>query len=146
MMTRGQLLDRIIDERFLLQMKGILFKPNHKLFDIVDKMIQQEFTTGLVDYYTKPYFHFLNKKKRRFQPLKGPKVLTLKHLEAGFLIWLACICFAAMAFVCEWLNRLKDELVLKYLLLAFYDQKKLESSFKLLDRYVLIVNKNIQIK
>lgn len=61
----------------------------------------------------------------------SPQVLTMEHLQAGFVIWLVSILVSLTAFTLEWLVRLKDYLLIKHLLTAFYEQRSLDIDFKL---------------
>lgn len=38
---------------------------------------------------------------KKFAEEVGPKVLTVEHLSAGFLVWLTCIFTAILAFLIE---------------------------------------------
>lgn len=85
------------------------------------------FTAGLIDYYADVWFKFLNPKryKELYPDLypEGPQVLTKEHLEAGFVIWMVSIVVAIAALILEWFIRLKDFFIVKFLFLAFYNQK-----------------------
>lgn len=124
--SRGQILDRVIDERFQLQMSGMIFPFNNRFFNIFGRRSQQMFEAGMIERYTSPYFDLLKKKKRKFSPQTGPQVLTMQHLEAGFLIWLASVCFSKIVFAFEWLISFKNYIIVESLLDAFYTQKRLE--------------------
>lgn len=53
-----------------------------------------------------------------------PQVLTMNHLEAGFIIWLSAFSLGIVIFAFEWLIRFRDFLVFKYVFIAFCKQKE----------------------
>lgn len=93
------------------------------LFKTFDEKIQQLVVGGLIDYYDRDYSDFLN--PRRYEHLypKGPKVLTMEHLKAGFIVCCVSLSIAMVAFVLEWIARLIEFIVLKNIMLAFYQIK-----------------------
>lgn len=114
----------------------MIFPRNHKFFEIFDLKTQQLFTGGIFLHHAENYKKYWdpNYYKRpelltkdyleNIYPAKftdGPKVLTMAdHLEAGFVIWILSISFAFVVFIIEWIIRLKDYLVCKVVLGAFY--------------------------
>lgn len=114
--SKGKLLDRILKQRLAHDASGMLFPRNHKLFDIFNRKIQQLLTGGIINHFTDEWFKYLDAKRYAHLYPEGPKVLTMKHLEAGFVLWLVSISFAIMAFSCEWIIRLKNFCVMKCVL------------------------------
>lgn len=112
--SRGKILERVLKERFCLDVSGIRFPMNHKLFEVFDTKIQQLLANGLVEHFVSESYEALNPKYELYLRHKtlnepeNPKVLTLEHLEAGFVIWLLSICFAVFAFAVEWIVRLSE--------------------------------------
>lgn len=122
--TNGTFLKRILKERLFLEMYGWKFHKHEKLFDVMDLKIQQLFVGGLIDFYDREYKEQINPKRyEHLQGPFGPKVLTLPHLEAGFVVWLLAINFAVFVFICEWLVRHQTYFLYKYAFEVFYKQK-----------------------
>lgn len=115
--------------------------PNHRLYDPFDKKLQQLFTGGIVEYHQLFYSKYANAKRYEHLHREGPQVLTLKHLEAGFSIWLFSITFAIFAFLLEWLFfHLKFYLIVKFTLSAYFEVK-VEKMRKNVSRTVKILRK-----
>lgn len=105
-------------------MGGLNFRGNHKFFETFEKKTQQLFAAGIIDHYAADYNDNLNPKQYEHLYRDGPQILTLAHLEAGFVIWIVSICIAISVFICEWLVTLKDFLVIQFVLMAFYKHKR----------------------
>lgn len=145
--SKGEILKRIIRKPFITESCGLSMMSNNKLFDVLDLKIQQLVAAGIIDYhlnvnkklldpnyYKKPKLltrEYLEKIYVKSFP-EGPQVLTLEHLEAGFVVWLCCSSLALLTFVCEWILLLKDCLLIKYILSAFYEWKRMEPNLKIL--------------
>jgi hypothetical protein len=102
--TDGRLIERALKERFWIDMRGLMIPRNHKLFTVIDRKIQQHIEGGLIDFYNAEWIELLKPNYKEYAIRKeprGPKVLTLKHLEAGFVVWLVSICVASVIFVFE---------------------------------------------
>lgn len=104
---------------------------------------QQLFTAGIIDHFAdydkrifdQKFYKRLSDLTPKYMEVQhvtmfseGPEVLTLNHLEGGFVVWLISMSFAIFAFIFEWLIKVKEFLIIKYLLLAFYKQKRMESN------------------
>jgi hypothetical protein len=125
MKTDGEMYERIPEER-LLQLNSFVFlNRRNEIFQHpkFDEKMQQLNDAGILDYFMTEYKDKINRK--RYKRIKsGPQVLTMKQLEAGFVVWLISVQFAVLAFACEWLKRFFDYLVFKSIFVAFYDHKK----------------------
>lgn len=53
-----------------------------------------------------------------------PKVLTMSHLEAGFMIWLGSLSLAFVAFMGEWLIKVMEYFIVKHILKAYFILKQ----------------------
>lgn len=111
--SQGKLLKRLLKKRIMLEMNGIAFSRSSKFFFIFDKKLQQLFTAGL----TNRYAYILHRDERayeKFESSSGPQVLTLKHLEAGFVVWLITLSTAIIIFIAEWVldyvNHIKNNI------------------------------------
>ena len=99
------------------------FPRNHRLFEIFDKKLQQLFEGGIIYYYLDEVLKYLNPKRYEHLYRDKPKVLTIKHLEAGFVIWIISVSTALAAFMFEWLIKFYEYLIVKYVLEEFYKKK-----------------------
>lgn len=121
--TNGKFLNRIQGTNIFTSMCGLVFPKGHKLFSIFDEKFQRMFNYGIIDYELKDIWNFLDR-KRFFTYDNSPEVLTLKHLEAGFVVWLVAVSFACIAFACEWLVKLIEYLIIRLILNALYLDRK----------------------
>lgn len=115
--TFGKMLERVFKERIFLDIQGLAFRQNHQFHEVIDKKIQQFFEAGLINYYNAGWKELFNPKhpqymryKAKFEP-GGPQVLTMTHLQAGFVIWLVSICVAIVVFLMELLNKFLQVMV-----------------------------------
>jgi hypothetical protein len=99
----------------------IQFYRHEPFFEKFDEKFQQFFTAGLFEYYALEWYKYLDPNRYKHLDKHEPQVLTLTHLEAGFVVWLASLSVAILAFVMEWAISLKNFLVFKLVLRAFYN-------------------------
>lgn len=130
-LSNGTLLNRFLKQSVNLDIRGLVFPRNHGFYEIFNKKLQQYFESGLIGRYVSSTKAFLNPKRYAHLFAASPQVLTMEHLQAGFVIWLVSILVSLTAFTLEWLVRLKDYLLIKHLLTAFYEQRHLDIVFKL---------------
>lgn len=123
--SNGSFLQRILHQplysRFVTQVL-----VNNPLFETFDEKIQQLFTAGLIDFYDRDYQEFIKPERYQHLHYNGPKVLTLEHLHAGFVVCCVSLSFAICAFVFEWIVTLLQYLIIKHVLKVFYHLKDLE--------------------
>lgn len=107
--TNGTFLKRILKQRVCAEMLVWYFRPNdNKLINFIDQKLQQLLVGGLIDHYDAEYKELINPKRyKHLQDITGPKVLTMKHLRAGFNVWLISVISAILVFMCEWIIRTK---------------------------------------
>lgn len=140
--TKGLIFNRILKESLITEFCGMMIPRNHKLYNVLDHKTKQMFEAGIINHYIDFFKKFLDpnfyKSLRRVTPKylevphvklykEGPQILTLEHLEAGFVIWLAALSIAVGVYALEWLPRFKDYLIIELVLKAFYHQKMLEA-------------------
>lgn len=117
--SNGTFLKRILKQQFYSKFISHACRSTYfcKTFD---EKIQQLITGGLVDYIDQEYMKFL--KPDRYEHLlpKGPKVLTMKHLKAGFIVSFVPLLFAILAFFCEWLIRFFEYIMVKETIQVYY--------------------------
>lgn len=122
--TKGKFANRILKDRLLLETCGMQFPRNHRFFTAFDRKLQQLFTAGLVDYNINSIIsNFRDLKRYAHLYPDEPQVLTLEHLEAGFVIWLISVLSAAIVFFLQWLKKFVDFLILKYLMVDILGKK-----------------------
>lgn len=114
--TNGRIIKRILKEKIHTEMCGVEIEANHNFFEVIENKIQQLVDCGLIDYYSKKWPDWLNFKRYSHLYPQDPEVLTLNILEVGFIIWLCSLLFAIIAFAMEWLIRIREYIVMKYVL------------------------------
>lgn len=139
--SRGELLKRLLKEPFISESCGMEMPRNNKMFEAFDLKTQQLFVAGIIDFYVAVNNEFLDPNyylKPKLLTRKyletvyvksfptGPQVLTLEHLEAGFVVWLGCLLFALISFVIEWIIRIKDLYIINCIWSSFYETKRSE--------------------
>lgn len=123
--TNGLFLKRIKKTVLYFNFCGMEFPSHHHFFGIFDLKSQQLFTAGLATTYEKLMdFRYNNPDRHKHLYISKPQVLTMRKLEPGFVIWLASLSLAFVALTLEWLTTLKNYLVMKYVLLAFYSEHR----------------------
>lgn len=105
-------------------MFGLRFELCHVFYEIFDKKIEQLFTGGIIKQYIEQVTADMNPKRYEHLYVDEPQVLTIEHLEAGFITWLIALSLAIIIYMLEWLVRFKDSLVFKYIWIAFCKQKE----------------------
>lgn len=117
--SSGNFSARILRDRLILEMCGMRFPRNHRLFAAFDKKFEKLFTAGIVSKHQDHWsFNYLRNPKR-YEHLSpnGPRKLTLEHLEAGFVIWLISVSIAVMVFLLQWIVMLENFFIFKLLML-----------------------------
>lgn len=92
---------------------------NHIFSESFVKKFQQVTEAGLINYYLRYWYDENNPK--RWEVTKGPKVLTLKELEAGFVICIVSLVISTVIFCLEWLMTIKDLIVFHTIFKKFYE-------------------------
>jgi hypothetical protein len=141
--SRGQFYKRILTEPIQNQFCAVDFERNHKFYENFSHKIQQLFEAGITDMYKKKHERFYNSKYYEKPQLTHkkylettwrksfndePKVLTMKDLEFGFVIWLLSLILPVVAFIFEWLIKVRHFLIINFLLKAYFAHKYSESS------------------
>lgn len=125
------LVTRRLKEKLFVEITGLRFPPNDKLFEIFDNKFQQLFQAGFIDKYA-PYEPGAFDPKRFVLEDMDPQQLTMHTLKGGFMLCLVPLSLAIIAFFCEWLARLKDYIIIRHLLVAYFKQVQIDTamSFK----------------
>jgi hypothetical protein len=110
-------------------MCGLEFPINHRLFEIFDEKLERLFEAGIIDHYLDDWVKVINPKRYEHLYPDEPKVLTLKTLEAGFVICLISISFSFIAFIGEWVIKIIELFVIMKIFGQFYQQRKATCTF-----------------
>lgn len=121
-------IENLKKEEFAASLCGLKFPRHHPLFEIYDQKLQQIFS-GQFLYERRELFN-QQWTQWRLRTIDTPKVLNMKMLEPGFVIWTLSLLLAVAAFIFEWLVTLKDFLVMQYILEAFYTTRRQKTKFK----------------
>lgn len=125
--TNGTFLKRIFKQQ-PLKARFISFSfVNNPLFETFDEKIQQLFTGGFINYFDRDFKEFTNPARYEHLHAKGPEVLTMKDLKAGFVVSTVPLVFAFIAFVLEWIRRLSELVFFKCAIEAFYALRRFEN-------------------
>lgn len=128
--SRGHIYKQFIEDRIALQMFGMSFSKNHKFYETFDRKLQEIFEAGVVGRHIRTHEDYANTKRYAHLYQRGPKVLTLEHLEAGFVICLVPLSFAIIAFIFEWIIKIVEYTISKNILQAMY-QRKICTTFRI---------------
>lgn len=119
--SNGSVFKRYLKERITFQMMSLRFscKITGEAFD---EKIQQLVTGGFISLFERETKTRIDPKNYEHLHFRGPKVLSMENLKAGFVVWITTVSFAILAFICEWAKRFLDYLIVKNLLKAFYQE------------------------
>lgn len=120
--SRYEIFKTVLEAPIVSDLHGIEFPRNHKLFHIFDVKLQQLLESGWIDAITTNPDPTLLAAERKDR--KVPQVLTMKHLEAGFVVWMISITFGIFAFISEWMLSIKDSLIFTNVFLAYLKLNK----------------------
>lgn len=93
------------------------------MLETFNKKIQELLVGGFIDYFDQDYLKYIKPERYEHLHPKGPKVLTMEHLRAGFTVCCLSLSFAAFSFVFEWIKTLAAYVVSKYIVNTFYELK-----------------------
>jgi len=89
-------------DNFVSYLSGFTLEKNHILFKPLKKNLQRLFEAGVMEKYPgKNMFFDYDNLMKPFDPPTDPVVLTLTHLQAGFMIWLCAVLIAILSFFGE---------------------------------------------
>lgn len=116
---------RLLKNRYMVEMKVLVFNRYHFLFDIFDRKLQQYIEADLINFNINVLYENINPKK--FEIIKDSfKVLTLGELEAGFVVCMLPLVFSILVFLIEWVPTLKDFSVFLSIFEIYFVMKKME--------------------
>lgn len=104
-------------------MYGLVFNKGHKLYEVFDRKLQDLFVTGIIERNIRITTDRGNPKRFAHLYRDGPEVLTMEHLEASFVICLAPLSLALIAFLFEWIIRIVEYTICKSIFKAFYQRQ-----------------------
>lgn len=135
--TRKTTPPKVLKNRFSLEMMALAFPQHHFLFHVFDHQLQQNIEGGLTDFYVRPYHEKSNPKK--YEKYSQPfAVLTLKELEAGFVVCLVPLLLTCVAFCIEWFPTLKDLMTFFFIYKTYFNVKNLEQ-----EKHVKVMKKRM---
>lgn len=117
--TKGRFAQRLLKENLYMEMCGMQFHANHQFFDVLNRKLHQLFVAGIIDEYNKEWLDMFNPLRYAHLYPKEPQVLTMEHLEAGFVIWIAALSLSIVAFAAEWIDTFRIYLVFTSMLSEF---------------------------
>lgn len=112
-LTQGRFIERVLTSGMYTEFVAMCIPPFHKFYEVVDQKIQQLFTAGIINIFAQEIITSDDKKAYAHLNPQGPQVLTMKHLEAGFVVWLISLNFAVIAFMLEWATKVFEIFLLK---------------------------------
>jgi hypothetical protein len=106
----------MLDEKIMTNYRGFFFKPYHHIFKGFNRKTIQMFEAGIAQYLVQtewtPY--------KKVEPLEGPVVINLDHIDVWFHIWAVLLGFALSFLICEFivakLRKRFDEYLTSYLI------------------------------
>lgn len=100
MFLRAKLGDslNLLSENFAHEARAVIVYKSHVLYPCFKAKHDQLIESGFVVHWQKA---FLVRSQKR---VSGPTVLTMEHLEAGFLVWIYSIVFSVIVFIAELLH------------------------------------------
>lgn len=118
---------KLLKDRFMLEGRALKFERHHFLFEIFNRKLQQYLEADLVQFSVRKMEEYINPK--RYEVYKEPfSVLTLRELEAGFVVCLVPLILGVLVFAIEWMPTLKDLVVFKVIFENYFDVKNIEQS------------------
>lgn len=116
-LTNGRFEPRVRRDVLFVEMCGLKFPNHHHFTGIFERKSKQLFEAGVIqvkmnDLLYQIFDHWF---------VDEPKVLDLKKLEPGFVIFIASVALATTAFVFEWLSALRDYVIVRYFFAAYYE-------------------------
>lgn len=104
-------------------MCGMKFSRHHHFTYIFERKSKQLFTGGIFPYYADSKTSNSDQKRYKHLYSDKPKVLNLRMLEPGFVIWTTSLLLAIITFISEWLMTLKDLIVIYNIFAVFFHTK-----------------------
>lgn len=121
MYTKGKASQRALDDRVLLELIVLVVEPHQKLFDLIDRKMQQFFEGGMFNFYNSRYSRIFD--KNRYEEYEEPfKVLTFDELEAGFVVCFVPLLFGLIVFGMEWFLVAKDLILYRIIFEALFEK------------------------
>lgn len=100
----------VLNEKVISDYVGFAMKANNFVFAPMNRKVAQFIESGLARIIVDKYLC-----NKRFADVSGPKVLSLEHLNAGFMVWIALVIVSICAFICEvcWkhISKLKSKFI-----------------------------------
>lgn len=144
MRSKGRLLGRITKSSIACASKALIFPRNHRFYKCFDGKIKKLVEAGIIDHFEEHFKNLISSNRLLFQNLNEAEPLTLKHLEAGFVVWLLSLIFPFLAFIAEWILRSKDLIIFRFIFETYI--KSFEKTVRDRDQYMLNQLRKIEIE
>lgn len=116
---------KLLTERFMLESMVFSFHPDHFLYEVIDRKLQQYIEADLINYNVQAFKENNNPKK--YKEYEEPfAVLTLEELEAGFVVCLLPFVLSFFVFAIEWTPTLKNLILFLFIFRTLFEVKRLE--------------------
>lgn len=116
---------KLLPDRYMLESIVFAFYPEHYLYNVFDRKLQQYIEADLINYNVRAFKENNNPKK--YERFEEPfAVLTLGELEAGFVVCMVPLVLSLFVFLIEWTPTLKDLTVFLFISKTFFEVKKCE--------------------
>lgn len=89
----------LLDETIVSQKRGFVYKPFSPFFETFNEKIDEMLSSGIVEYWNKKLFN--PSLVKRTEEEVGPQVLTMEHLEVGFISCLIFLILSIFVFLLE---------------------------------------------
>lgn len=118
---------KLLPLRFKAEARGLLFTPQHFLFEIFDRKLQQYVEADLINFNSRLFDE--KSSAKQFKRFEDPfAVLTLGELEAGFVVCMIPLVFCILVFLAEWVPAAIDLIVFLVIFKKFFNVLKIEQS------------------
>jgi hypothetical protein len=111
--TKGELLERLIEDKTLGTTITMLFSQNHRFYESFNRIIEHAVVAGVIDQFEDNFKDLITKENSLNSKLKEAEAMKVEHLEAAFIVWLVSLIFPITAFFGEWIVRVKDFIIFK---------------------------------
>lgn len=99
--TKGKFIQRVLKDRISQEMCGMQILRNHRFFSTLSRKLDQLWTGGILNFYNIAWQKFGDPKRFEHLYVFEPQVLTMKHLEPGFVIFLVSLLVSLISFIIE---------------------------------------------
>lgn len=126
---------KLLKDRYMLETIGFAMEPHNFLFDVFNRKLQHYIEADLINYNAMVRAGIYDDPKKYAENKDPFAVLTLKELEAGFVVCIVPFILSIFVFGLEWLRTVlylaANLFVLnEYFLMRYSEQKRLSEITK----------------